>query len=721
MTSQMIHSISFRFFPTAVLLLFLSTITQNLRSQSVEDCLACHEDQSLTMEKKGKAVSIFVDRTKFRNTPHQKLVCTACHVGFDPSNIPHKETIEPVACSSCHQNAVSKHKAHRPMLREKSASDFPAACKQCHGTHGIARINKTTAAEGVAGGCATCHEKAAKTFANSAHATAIAGGILGAPTCIRCHENPITRLSAGKDSVHLKQAQEKVCLSCHLDDPNVRSRTAPSAGFIAAYDKSVHGAGLLKGNAKVANCVDCHGAHAMNKGSDASSMVNKANLATTCGKCHAEVSEHYRGSVHGVALKNGVNSAPGCTDCHGEHNILKHTDPSSPVAKANVSAQVCTPCHGSVKLTQKFGLATNRFQSFADSYHGLAGQAGSIEVANCASCHGVHDIKPSSDPSSRIAKGNLVKMCGTCHPGANENFTKGAVHIVATAKQEEVLYYVSTAYIILIIGTIGGMFLHNLLDFVKKSKRQLMYRRGLIERHHPGHRLYLRMSLSERIQHGSLVISFITLVVTGFALRFPDAWWVAGLREISPVMFEIRGILHRIAAVVMVMASLYHVYYVLFVSRGKELIRDLLPTWKDITDAIGVLKYNLGISDVKPKFERFSYIEKSEYWALVWGTIVMAATGVILWFDNTFLGLLTKLWWDVARTVHYYEAWLATLAIIVWHFYFVIFNPDIYPLNLAFWKGTLTEEEMEEEHPLELEAIKHRELRLESVEEDGPK
>jgi hypothetical protein len=91
----------------------------------------------------------------------------------------------------------------------------------------------------------------------------------------------------------------------------------------------------------------------------------------------------------------------------------------------------------------------------------------------------------------------------------------------------------------------------------------------------------------------------------------------------------------------------------------------------------------------------------------------MTATGIILWFDNTFLGILTKLWWDVSRTVHYYEAWLATLSIIVWHFYFVIFNPDTYPINLAFWKGTITEEEMEEEHPLELEEIKRREMQEE--------
>jgi cytochrome b subunit of formate dehydrogenase len=166
----------------------------------------------------------------------------------------------------------------------------------------------------------------------------------------------------------------------------------------------------------------------------------------------------------------------------------------------------------------------------------------------------------------------------------------------------------------------------------------------------------------------------------------------------------------------MVLASAYHLYYIFLVPRGKQLLRDLLPVREDITEALGVMKYNLGISPTKPKLGRFSYVEKAEYWALIWGTVVMSATGIILWFDNTFLNLLTKLWWDVARTIHYYEAWLATLSIIIWHFYFVIFNPDSYPINFAFWKGTLTEEEMAEEHPRELEELKRQERAQEEFE-----
>lgn len=500
-----------------------------------------------------------------------------------------------------------------------------------------------------------------------------------------------------------------MCLKCHLDNPRVRERVGPSAGFIASYEKSVHAQEVHRGNEAAATCSDCHGSHEMKKGSNPLSKVSRQHIAQTCGECHKNIRDEFEASIHGQALKSGVMASATCTDCHGEHNILAASDPKSPVAPKNVSAQVCSPCHTSLRLTEKYGLASDRFKSFADSYHGLANRAGAVEVANCASCHGVHDIKRSTDSTSRIHPSNLVATCGSCHPGAGVNFTKGKVHVIATAKDEGILYYIATAYIILIVVTIGGMFIHNLLDFIKKSKRQLMYRRGLLTRKHHEPRLYLRMSLNERIQHGTLAISFMILVITGFALRYPDAWWVASIRSFSPWMFDVRSLMHRIAGVVMVLISLYHVYYVLMVPRGKQLLRDLLPVRQDLMDLVNAFKWYLRISDERPRFGRFSYIEKAEYWALIWGTIVMAVTGVILWFDNTFMNLLTKLGWDIARTIHFYEAWLATLAILVWHFYFVIFNPESYPLNLAFWKGTLTEEEMEDEHPLELEEIRARE------------
>ncbi|HXG38657.1 MAG TPA: cytochrome b/b6 domain-containing protein, partial [Bacteroidota bacterium] len=448
----------------------------------------------------------------------------------------------------------------------------------------------------------------------------------------------------------------------------------------------------------------------MKRSLDPAATVNKMHIPETCGQCHGEIAQEFNESVHGKALVRGVKDAPACTNCHGEHNILSHDDPRSPVAPLNVSGKVCSPCHSSLTLSQKYGISADRYKTFSDSYHGLAIQAGSVEVANCASCHGVHTIKPSSDPTSTIHKANLATTCGKCHPGANERFAQGSVHVVIAKEEEPILYWIATLYVILIVTIVGGMLVHNVLDFFRKTRRRLQIRQGLIAEEHTGRGLYLRMTLSERLQHGTLAVSFILLVITGFMLRYPDAWWVIAIRNLSDGVFDLRSLIHRIAAVVMIGASLYHIYYVSFTQRGRQLIKDLLPVLQDARDAIAVMKYNLGISKQKPRFGRFSYIEKSEYWALVWGTIVMALTGFVMWFDNTFIGLLTKLGYDIARTIHFYEAWLATLAIIVWHFYYVIFNPDVYPMNFAWLTGYLTEAEMAEEHPLELEKLKRKEL-----------
>ncbi len=683
----------------------------NLKAQDKDDCLVCHSEKSLTMERRGKSVSLFVDGAHFDKSAHADLGCVSCHEGFKADQLPHAKRIKPVDCGSCHADEKFtnyRQSVHGSLKKGKAA----ASCTDCHTAHAIQKLSKKPLPEKKAFTeqiCATCHSAVAAKYMASDHGKALTAGTQGAPTCIDCHGEHEVVAPASEDAQTSRKHEARMCLSCHLDDEEVRRRVGPSAGFIASYENSVHGRALQHGNEGAATCSDCHGSHEMKKGSDPNSKVSKKHIAETCGQCHGDVQEQFDSSIHGKALMRGITASATCTDCHGEHNILSPHDPRSPVAPRNVSSQVCTPCHASLKLTEKYGLAANRFKSFADSYHGLASRGGSVEVANCASCHGVHDIKPSTDSTSLIHPANLVKTCGSCHPGANENFTKGRVHVIATSGDDAILYYIATGYIALIILTIGGMLIHNVLDFVKKSKRQLMYRRGLLEREHHSNKLYLRMSLNERVQHATLAISFMILVVTGFALRYPDAWWVVPVRDISPWMFELRSLLHRIAGVVLVLVSLYHVYYVLAVPRGKRLLRDLLPVRQDIADVVGSFRYYLGFSEERPQFGRFSYIEKAEYWALIWGTVVMAVTGVILWFDNTFMGLFTKMGWDIARTIHFYEAWLATLAIIVWHFYFVIFNPDSYPLNLAFWKGTLTEEEMAEEHPLELADIKKRE------------
>lgn len=159
----------------------------------------------------------------------------------------------------------------------------------------------------------------------------------------------------------------------------------------------------------------------------------------------------------------------------------------------------------------------------------------------------------------------------------------------------------------------------------------------------------------------------------------------------------------------MVAVSVYHVFYIIFTARGKKLVLDMWFKKRDALDLIQIMKYYLGKVKTRPRFGRFSYIEKMEYWAVVWGTVVMGITGGLLWFENTFLPVISNSGMDLATAIHYYEAILASLAIVVWHFYFVIYNPDVYPMNKAWFTGYLTREEMELEHPLELEEIEKAE------------
>lgn len=688
-------------------------------AQTAEDCLACHGDASLTAERHGRTVSLHVDGGAFRNSVHKDLACVDCHARFKPDEMPHASPLRPVDCTTCHGDAASSHAFH--LLPGKggaaAGSVFPAgvACSACHGTHDIrARSDPASPVHPahLADTCGRCHKEVVDHFKRSAHGQALQAGQAGAPQCLTCHRAPITLKQRPEDGAALKLDQERLCLSCHLDNPDVRARMNPSAGFIASFKDSVHGAALAAGDARAANCVDCHGSHEMEKGIHETARVNKRRIPETCGQCHADVARAYLGSVHGQAVARGNGSAPVCTDCHGEHGILSPSNPMSPVAPENVSAKVCSKCHSSISMASKYGLASDRFKTFSDSYHGLAIRGGVVEVANCASCHGAHDILPSSDPRSSVSRARLAETCGRCHPGANERFAVGRVHVALSPTDDPVIYWIATGYVALIVLTIGGMALHNGLDFVRRSRRRLRARLGGGDAGHAeaGRGLYLRMTVGERWQHGALLVSFVTLVATGFMLHFPDAFWVAGLRRLVARLFDLRSLLHRSAGVLLLSASAFHLGYLAFTARGRQFLRDMRPGRADLADALGVLRYNLGLASAKPAFGRFSYVEKSEYWALVWGTIVMGTTGALLWFENRAMALVTKLGLDVARTIHFYEAWLATLAILVWHFYYVIFNPDVYPMSTAWFTGFVSEEEMRDEHPLELEAIERQRL-----------
>lgn len=531
--------------------------------------------------------------------------------------------------------------------------------------------------------------------------------------CLECHsDKTLTRTNASGKEISLFVDAAKLaasahrtntCASCHSDltenhpDDNLAARPVDCRQCherqSESYRASVHGLALRAGRADSATCQDCHDSHEVMSPLSPQSPLHVSRQAETCGACHDQEAQDFAVSVHGQALAAGVRDAPTCTDCHFEHKIQSLANGSS----RKISEDVCSRCHASERINTKYNLPSDRVRTFFDSYHGLASQYGSTLAANCGSCHGYHKILPSTDPGSTIHRTHLVETCGKCHPGANEKFALSKIHVDITAARSAsdlgstINWWVRKLYVLLILVVIGGMFVHNGLLFLKKVRAHLR----------STGRPILRMSRSQRWQHALLAASFIVLAVTGFALKFPDSWIALLLGSSEPF----RRWAHRGAGVVLLAVGLYHLIYLLRTPQGRQLVKDLFPIKKDLADVLAALRYLFGLSTEKPKIGRFGYAEKMEYWAVVWGTIIMGVTGLMIWFKMDVTQWLPRWAVDVALTIHYYEAILACLAIVVWHFYHVIFDPDVYPLNMACWDGKVSEHWQKEEHALDATSL----------------
>jgi len=526
--------------------------------------------------------------------------------------------------------------------------------------------------------------------------------------CFGCHEDKaLTKKDAAGKTVNLfvdtakyaaSSHASNACTSCHSDITEVPHPDKFSAKPVAcitchvkavqSYSASTHGIARQTGNPQAANCSDCHGKHEIIPARLASSPLSHDHLEATCGKCHTQVVEVFKDSIHGKALARGVRDAPTCTDCHSDHQITNLKNASS----LKVAEDVCSRCHASERFNARNNLSTDRVTTFFASYHGMSVKLGSNRSANCVSCHGAHNVLPSTDPKSSVNKDNMMNTCRKCHPEANANFSLGKIHLneKATANTgDRINWWIRHIYLLVIVGVIGGMVVHNILVFRRKFQAIRRKKEPTV----------IRMTTSQRVQHFFLLTSFSALAITGFALIYPDSWlhYLMGSSE------DVRRIGHRFAAGVMMMLAVYHTVYLMGAKEGRKLFKDIFPCPKDVLDVIGNLRYLIFPRAPKPEFARFTYGEKAEYWAVVWGTVIMGLTGIIIMFKMSITEWAPRWIIDVAITIHYYEAILAVLAIIVWHFYHVIFDPDVYPLNTACLDGRMPEHLYHEEHALDAE------------------
>jgi formate dehydrogenase gamma subunit len=216
-------------------------------------------------------------------------------------------------------------------------------------------------------------------------------------------------------------------------------------------------------------------------------------------------------------------------------------------------------------------------------------------------------------------------------------------------------------------------------------------------------RSYQRFSTSDRVQHVVMLVSFLVLTVTGLPQKFIylNSHYLDDLIELMGGLETVR-VVHRWAATVLMLVTAYHLLAVAHRLLVRRVSLSMLPRYQDVVDALQAVRYNLGWAAARPRMGRFTWEEKLEYWSLIWGTIVMIATGFMLWNPVATARFLPGEFIPAAQVVHGGEALLAILAVLVWHVYAV----HLRQFNRSMFTGDMSEAEMEHEHPLELERIK---------------
>lgn len=395
-------------------------------------CLTCHSAPGFNkVGVKGTLKSLHVDKATLEASVHASNSCLDCHVDFKGQSFPHKPTAQPVQCVGCHHSG---------------------------NTAGAPDISHIDA------------------FADSVHGAAMKKGDPDAPGCASCHGTHDIKPASDPQSMTYRGNVPTTCGGCHFDAAFAKRHKIQS---VKGYTDSVHAKVAMRENGfdAAAVCTDCHGVHDIKAPGEPRSSVGRLRVPDTCGRCHADIRRQYIESIHGKAVATGVLNAPVCTDCHGEHNIVDNSAPQSPVYPTHVVA-TCSKCHENKQIQSQYGLPADRLSSYISSYHGVANKFGDVTVANCATCHGAHGILPSSDPHSAINKANLPKTCGKCHPNAGKNFAVGSIHVIPTAKQDRIVFWVRTFYILFVVGLMSSFCGYILLDLRARWIGRLPWRRG---------------------------------------------------------------------------------------------------------------------------------------------------------------------------------------------------------------------------------------------------
>ncbi len=617
-----------------------------------QDCLDCHTDPTTSRVVAGKSESLPIFPTNlFAASVHAKLNCVDCHNGV--KELVH-DTLPPAQCSTCHdashEKAVQDYAASIHGVSHKLGESAAASCADCHGSHAIVRVK----------------DPSSPAFK------------LNLPrTCAKCHSNA------------------KI-----MQDYRVN---APDAA--AQYKDSIHGRALMELGLIVApSCNDCHGVHDIKRSVDSKSPVNRNNVAATCGRCHVKVEEIYDKSVHGQLLAKGDSRAPVCTDCHTAHQIAVRNNHFK-----QTSDERCGKCH------------QDRLTHYRETYHGKAMALGRVndapEVAACYDCHGAHNVLPVTNSASLLSKQNIVSTCRKCHSEANASFVGYAPHADPQDGQHYPGLHRAFVFMTALLAGVFAVFGAHTLLWLTRSTRLLWhdsktFRENKTTAQTDGE-TFTRFAPFERFLHFLVVTSFLLLVITGMPLKFYDSHWAKVMFDVIGGVQVARALHHFGALVTFLYFSLHLISLTKRSWRGRERLRDpqtgrisvarawnvlfgpdsMIPNLQDARDVMAHVKYFLH-KGPRPQFDRWTYWEKFDYFAVFWGVAIIGFSGLVLWFPQLFSRLLPGWFINIAQVVHSDEALLAAGFIFTVHFFNTHFRFERFPMDTAIFSGRISKSEM---------------------------
>jgi formate dehydrogenase gamma subunit len=441
-----------------------------------------------------------------------------------------------------------------------------------------------------------------------------------------------------------------------------------------------------------------------------------ADALFACGGCHADVYARVQESVHGrAALQEGIAAAAFCTDCHTPiHGLTPRSESSSSVARAQL-LETCSRCHANRTIASRYNLNIYVVQSYKAHFHGKKTTLGGQETPTCTVCHGHHGIRAVGDPASAVAGENKVALCARCHPGANPAFASAFTHTPLSSEGHRAAFLVRRVLLILLATTVCLLTVHILLDLYAEVRTRFRPRASPIRPAELPWSLFQslprhieRMDIHLRIQHGLMIVAVVYLAASGIALKFPDLRFSQAWINLWGGV-ENAGHLHRFAALILIIDALYHLLYLLVYALRRRMRFSMLPGRNDVRHLVENIRYLCGRTEVRPRFGKFNYVQKLDYWLVAVVLLVMIVTGLMYWFPTVTIRFLpdsVSPWiWSVVYVTHSTEAFLVLFVSFAWHFYNVHLKSRVFPMSWVWITGWIALDDLREDYPAEFERL----------------